>query len=98
MSQQQAARRPLGAAVASFVCLALMVPWLLLCRQMAAAEPENSWAPLGWMLAFCAGAGALAAVGVAFGAAAEARRSGWGLLALALNALVLLWAGSVFLR
>src|SRR5262245_62851514 len=93
MSQPTTTARPgHAAAVASFVCLALLVPWLLFCRLMVDAEPENSWAPLGWMLAFWAGAGVLSALGVALGIAAAVRRSGWGALALALNAPVLLWA------
>jgi hypothetical protein len=93
VSQQLTAGRPgHAAAAASFVCFALLAPWLLLCRLMVEAQPPDSWAPLGWLLAFVAGAGALSAVGVAFGIAAAARRSGWGVLALALNAPVLLWA------
>jgi hypothetical protein len=84
--------------IVSFVCLALQPLWIAACYLLAASpgpdQPTADDVVKGEIAVFAAAGAAfvgiclLSVIGVAFGIAA--RRSGWGLLALVLNAVVFL--------
>ncbi len=87
--------------VGSFACLAALAPWLVFCYvRVERSDPaEGIGAILLWLVIAVAGGCALTFVGAAFGVAATfgaGRKAGWAVLALGLNALVLL-AGLSFL-
>ena len=96
----QALAQPVGrtTTICSFVCLGAQVVWVAACFHFAASPgPTSATADdvvKGWLAVLAAMVGAfvgvclLSAVGTAFGVAA--RRTGWGLLALVLNAVAFL--------
>jgi hypothetical protein len=100
--------RPLATAgstrwmtVGSVACLAALAPWLGFCYvSVERSDPaEGIGAILLWLVIAVAGVCTLTFVGAAFGVAATfgaGRKAGWAVLALGLNALVLV-AGLAFL-
>jgi len=84
------------AALAAYACLLGMVLWVAFCSAFVARSDPGNWlAGFAGLLLAGIGLCALGAIGTAFGLVA--RRTGAGVVALILNALVFLASGIALL-